>query len=165
VYGAVRMLPRKPLAKNLYLVFFLGIGLLLVRAGALPLWLWGVIAVWCVGMRVVAAMDVPQEEVSVTDIGITRRHGSRVRRIEVESVRWDEITRVEALSRETGVQQQDVLLLLHGRDGNGVAVAGALAQQHGLIALMQARLPGFDVQKLEEAQAATEKQRFVVWER
>ena len=160
----VRMLPRKPAAKNLYLVFFLGVGLLLVRSGALPFWLWGVVAVFAIAMRVLAAMDVPQEELAVTDTGVVRRHGSRVRRQEVESVRWNELTRVEAISRETGVQQQDVLLLLHGRGGAGVAVGLPLADRQALTAQLQARLPGFDVEQLEHARAATERATFVLWQ-
>lgn len=159
------MLPRKPAAKNLYLVFFLGVGLLLVRAGALPFWVWGLVSVIAVAMRVVAAMDVPQEELAVSDIGVTRRHGSRVRRQETESVRWNELTRVEAISRETGPQQQDVLLLLHGQGGAGVAVAAPLADRQGLTAQLQARLPGFDVQQLEQARAASERAMFTLWER
>lgn len=157
------MLPRKPLAKNLYLVFFLGIGLLLVRAGALPAWLWFVITVFAVAMRVLAALDVPQEELAVSDVAITRRHGSRVRRQQVESVRWNELTRVEALSRELG-PQQDLLFLLHGRDGNGVAVPAALADPQGLTTQLQARLPGFDVQQLQQARAAGGRERFVLWQ-
>lgn len=165
MYLAVRMLPRKPLAKNLYLVFFLGIGLLLVRAGALPFWLWTVITLFAIAMRVIAAMDVQQEELMVTDSGITRRYGSRVRRQEVESVRWADITRVEAISREIGPQQQDVLLLLHGEGGAGVAVAVPLADRHGLTAQLQARLPGFAVEQLDAARAATERANFLLWER
>jgi len=165
VYGAVRMLPRKPFAKNLYLLVFLGIGLMLVHAGAMPLWLWLVVTVFAVGMRVLAGLDVHQEVLSVTDVAVTRQHGSRVRRVETESVRWNDLTRVEALSRETGPNQQDVLFLLHGRGGNGVAIASALADQHGLPAQLQAHLPGFDVQQLEAARAATERARFVLWER
>ena len=80
-------------------------------------------------------------------------------------MRWNDLTRVEALSREAGPNQQDVLFLLHGRDGNGVAIAAALADQHGLPAQLQAHLPGFDVQQLEAARAATERARFVLWER
>jgi len=151
--------------KTLFLVAFLAGGLLLVRAEAMPAWLWMVLTLLTIGMRVLVRLDAYHDELSVTDIGITRRHGSRVRKTTEEVVRWNELEMVEALAHETGPNNADLLFLLHGRGTNGVAVTAALAQQHGLIALLQQRLPAFRTDQLAQAQAATAKGTFVLWER
>ena len=150
--------------KTLLLVAFLAGGLLLVRAGALPAWVWVLLTLVTIAMRLLARMDAYQDELLVTDTGITRRHGSRVRKTSEESVRWDELEKVEVLTHETGPASADLLFLLHGRGTNGVAVSGALAHKHGLPELLQQRLPGFRTEQLAQAQAATGKAAFLLWE-
>jgi hypothetical protein len=151
--------------KTLLLVAFLAGGLLLVRAGALPAWVWVLLTLVTMAMRLLARLDAYRDELFVTDAGITRRHGSRVRKTAEEAVRWDELEKVEVLTQEAGPDGADLLFLLHGRGTNGVAVSGALAQQHGLPALLQQRLPGFREDQLAQAQAATGKAAFLLWER
>jgi hypothetical protein len=151
--------------KTLALVAFLAGGLVLVRIGALPLWLWGVLTVLTVFLRYAARMDAYTDELEVGDAGVTRRHGSRMRKQLVEAVRWDELTKVEVLARETGAHKQEPLFLLHGIGTNGVAVPGALAQQHDLAGILQRRLPGLHAERLAQALAASESGAFVVWEK
>ena len=80
VYGA-RAMTRKTgeLLKTLALVAFLAGGLVLVRIGALPLWLWGVLTAVTVFMRYAARLDAYTEQLEIGDQGVTRRHGSRMR--------------------------------------------------------------------------------------
>lgn len=151
--------------KTVALVAFLGGGLLLVRAGALPFWAWALLTLVAVGLRVLARMDAYGDELALSDDGIVRQHGSRMRKTMQESVRWNELTRVEVLTRETGPAQADMLFLLHGDGSNGVAVPGPLAERHGLATQLQQRLPGFRAEQLAQAQAATERAAFLLWER
>ena len=151
--------------RTIALAVFLAGGLLLVQAGVLPLWAWGLLTAVALAMRVITRMDQYAEALSVTGEGIVRTHGSRMRKPMQESVRWDELTRVEAISCETGPQEQDLLFLLYGSGANGVAVGAALAQQHGLIEQLRTRLSGFADDRLAQAQAAQERQIFLLWPR
>jgi hypothetical protein len=160
------MAPRvREYAKILYFVAFVIAGYMLVSVGALPVWLYALAVVLVLGMRVVSRMDVYHDELSLSDEGITRRHGSRMRQTTVEAVRWDELERVEVLSQETGPDRKDLLFLLHGAGSNGVAIPGPLAESHGLVSLLQSRLPGFRGDQLAQALAATQRLSFLLWER
>lgn len=153
------------LLKTLALVAFLAGGLVLVRMGALPLWLWGVLTAMTVFMRYAARLDSYTDQLEIGEGGVARRHGSRMRQQLTEAVRWDELTKVEVLSRETGADKQAPLFLLHGPGTNGVAVPGALAQQHDLTGILQRRLAGFDTAALAQALAASGSGRYVLWEK
>jgi hypothetical protein len=159
------MTRKRELFKTIALIAFLAAGLYLVRIGVLPLWAWGLLTLAVIFMRVIARMDRYVEELSVTDDGVVRTHGSRMRKQMHESVRWDELTQVEAISQEAGPEKKEVLFLLHGAQGRGVAVRGALAQQHDLPAQLRRRLPGFQDDQLAQALAAGERHTFVLWER
>jgi len=153
------------LLKTLALVAFLAGGLLLVRMGVLPAWLWIVLTLLTIGMRTVARMDAYVDEIAVNDDGVTRTHGSKMRRRMTESVRWDELAKVEVLARETGPDKQDALFLLHGAGSNGVAIPGPLAQQHDLAGRLRERLPGLREDRLAQALAASESGAFTLWEK
>lgn len=153
------------LLKTLALVAFLAGGLLLVRTGALPAWLWMVLTLVTIGMRLVTRLDTYTDELLLDDQGITRRHGSKVRKQLTESVRWDEIEKVEVLARETGPDKQEPLFLVHGAGSNGVAVPGALAERQGLVAALRQRLPAWREDQLAQALAAGESAAFVLWEK
>jgi hypothetical protein len=159
------MTRNRELFKTIALIAFLAGGLFLVRIGVLPLWAWSLLTLAVIAMRVIARMDRYVEELSVTDHDVVRTHGSRMRKQMQESVGWDELSRVEAISREAGPEKKEVLFLLHGADGNGVAARDALAQQHDLVAHLRRRLPGFDDDQLAQALAAGERHTFVLWER
>ncbi len=150
--------------KSLLLLAFLAGGLLLVRAGALPLTLWLALAALMIVVRMLPRIDAYQDDLQIGEDGIRRQHGSRLRKTVVESVRWDELVVVEVRARETGPQRDQMLFLLYGRADNGVAVPGPLAQQHGLAEVLARRLPGWRQDLLVEAMAATEPARFTLWE-
>ena len=155
----------RELLKTLALVAFLAGGLVLVRIGALPLWLWLVLTALTVFLRYAARMDAYTDQLEVGDAGVTRTHGSRMRKQLTEAVRWDELTKVEVLARETGPDKQEPLFLLHGAGTNGVAVPGALAQQHDLAGILRRRLPGLREDLLAQALAASDSGAFVLWEK
>lgn len=157
--------PNTQLLKTIALVAFLAGGLLLVRAGALPLWLWFVLAVLVLIMRVVTRMDAQDDTLELGPERITRTLGSKMRRQITEAVRWDELTKVEVLARETGPDKQEPLFLLYGATDAGVAVPGPLARQHDLAGLLRQRLPGFDEGRLAQALAAADSGRYTLWEK
>jgi hypothetical protein len=161
--GSMR-LPARQSLKNLMLLAFLGGGLLLVRIGALPFWGWCALTGVTLLARLLTHLDRYQDELLLSDQGLTRQHGSRMRQNLVESLRWEELSKVEVLARETGPAGQDLLFLLHGSGSNGVAVPGPLAQQHDLPALLERRLPGFRTDLLRTAAAATERASFTLWQ-
>jgi hypothetical protein len=153
------------LLRTIALIAFLAGGLLLVRAGVLPMWAWNLLTLGAIVARVMTGMDKYAEALSVTELGVTRTHGSRLRKQMTESVSWDELARVEAISREAGPQKTDVLFLLYGSGGSGVAVSAALAQQHDLVGQLRRRLSGFLDDQLAQAIAASERQTFLLWQR
>jgi hypothetical protein len=153
------------LRSNLFLIVFIAGGLGLVYAGGMPFWLWAVMSFAVVALRYVAQTDPFTEKLTVSDEGLTREHGSRMRKALVETVRWDDLSKVEVISREAGPRRQDLLFLLYGSNGEGVAVSAPLAEQHGLVPQLQRRLQGFRDDQLEQAKAATAKLRFTLWEK
>jgi hypothetical protein len=150
--------------KNLLLLVFLAGGLLLVYAGALSLWIWVLLTVVTIGARVIAGMDQLQEKLSMDGEGVRREHTSPMRQPMVEQVRWDELSKVEVLSHETGPGRKDLLFLLYGSGTAGVAVPGPLADQHGLVPELQRRLAGFSEDKLAQARAESGRARFLLWQ-
>jgi hypothetical protein len=153
------------LLKTIALIAFLAGGLLLVRAGALPLWLWCLLAVLVIVMRMVTRLDAPVDTLEISAEHITRTLSSKMRRPVTEAVRWDELSKVDVLARETGPDKQEPLFLLYGASGAGVAVPGPLARQHDLGGLLRQRLPGFDEGLLAQALAATERGRYTLWQK
>jgi hypothetical protein len=154
-----------PTRKRWYLVFLLAIGLLLVYNGALSFWLWFAVAAAALVLQVLAGADRYTDQLFLTDEGVARQHGSRLRKTSYESVRWDQLVKVEVLSNETGPGRKDHLFLLYGSGGQGVAVPGSVAGQHDLVGALERRLPGFRKEAVAQAQAATERKSWTLWER
>lgn len=156
---------RSPMARTVLLVAFLAAGLLLVRSGALSPWIWMLLTLVVIATRVIARMDAYQDELSFTEEGISRQHGSRLRKVQNESVRWDQVRRIEVLTHETGPARKDLLVLLYGTGEAGVAVPGPVAERHGLRAELQRRFPGLQDDQWIQAQAATGRATFLLWDR
>jgi hypothetical protein len=148
-----------------FFVALLAGGLLLVKVGALPLWLWAALTALAVIGRLLPRLDPYRDELRVTAEGLSRQHGSRLRKTAVETVRWDDLTRVEVLSNETGPDRKDLLFLLYGGGHNGVAVPGSVARAHQLVSLLDARLEGFRKEALAEAEASTGRESWTLWEK
>ncbi|GAB3651349.1 hypothetical protein [Ramlibacter alkalitolerans] len=140
-------------------------GLLLVQAGALPFWVWAVVAALAIGTRLLAHVDRYRDELFLSEEGVSRQHGSRLRKTSTESVRWDELVKVEVLTNETGAGRKDLLLLLYGTQGSGVAVPGSVAKSHALVPALERRLPGFRTDAFAQAERSTERRSWTLWER
>jgi hypothetical protein len=151
--------------KVLGLALFLAGGLFLVHVGALPFWLWGVLCLVTIFIRLLPRIDPYRDELTVSDQGIVRQHGSRLRRTSTESVRWDELQRVDVVNDAPGSAGKDLLFLLYGQGQNGVAIPRPVAEKHGLLGLLEARLPGFRGEQLDAAAAAGQPTRITLWER
>ncbi|MEJ8840156.1 hypothetical protein [Ramlibacter sp. AN1133] len=151
--------------KTWVLAVLVASGLLLVQAGALPLWVWALVAALVVATQVLAHADRYRDQLFVSEEGLSREHGSRLRKTLTESVRWDELAKVEVLANETGAGRKEMLFLLYGRTGQGVAVPGSVASSHDLVAVLEGRLPGFRKDAVAEAQRSAERRSWTLWER
>jgi len=90
-----------------------------------------------------------------------------VRRLDAsnEAVAWTDLVKVEIVTTDEGPWGEDLFFLLEGADGKGVAIAGGLAQECGLIAALQERLPGLDNDAIIRSASSVENARFLVWRR
>lgn len=157
--------PSSETRKSWTLVALLAAGLLLVWKGALPFWVWMGVATLALVARILARADRYTDQLFLTDEGVSRQHGSKLRKTSVESVRWDDLVKVDVLANETGPGRKDHLFLLYGSSGAGVAVPGAVAKSHDLPGVLERRLPGFRTEAVAQAEAATERQSWTLWER
>jgi hypothetical protein len=81
-----------------------------------------------------------------------------------EAVGWDEIEQISIVTTDEGPWLEDFYWLLHGANGRGCAVPGALAQEHGLLELLQERFAeGFDNEAVIRACGSCDHAMFVVW--
>ena len=130
---------------------------------------WWTGAFWTVGF--LALLLIPPgwkafvDELEITNLGVTRRFGPRLRKKKEESVSWQDLNKVEILTTDAGPSSEDFFFILHGRDGKGVAISNDLAVKHGLVATLQNRLPGVDNKAIIEASGSTEVRRFLVWQK
>ena len=97
--------------------------------------------------------------VQIDDWGVRRLDASN------EAIAWVDLFRVEIVTTDEGPWSEDLFFLLEGADGKGVAVSGGLAQECGLIAALQERLPGLDNDAIIQSASSVENARFLVWRR
>jgi hypothetical protein len=90
-----------------------------------------------------------------------------VRRLDAggEAVAWADLIGVEILTTDEGPYSEDLFWLLEGADGKGVAVSGGVAQECGLLAALQERLPDLDNDAVIRSATSVENARFVIWRR
>lgn len=81
----------------------------------------------------------------------------------VETVRWEDLERVEILTTDEGPLADDIIWLLIGKEG-GCAVPSETDGMDALLARLQ-RLPGFDNEAVIRAMGCTSHARFVCWKR
>jgi hypothetical protein len=132
--------------------------------GGMPWWA-GFFWVACFVGFLLPAQSGFVDEVEISDLGVRRRFGPRLRKKREESVFWEQLTRVEILTTDEGPYTEDFFFLLEGRDGGGVAVSNELAVKHGLVAILQRRLGALDNKAIIEASGSTQVRRFVVWQK
>ena len=97
--------------------------------------------------------------VQIDDWGVRRLDASN------EAIAWADIVQVAIVTTDEGPWSEDLFFLLEGAEGTGVAIAGALAQECGLIAALQQRLPGLDNDAIIRSAASAGNARFLVWRR
>jgi hypothetical protein len=95
--------------------------------------------------------------VRIDDWGVRRLDASN------EAIAWADLVKVEIVTTDEGPWSEDLFFLLEGVDGKGVAIAGGLAQDCGLIAALQQRLPDIDNDAIIQGASSTENARFLVW--
>lgn len=152
------------LLKVVLLIAFLGGGLLLVKTDGLPFWGWCLLAGMTLLMLYLPGFNPYLDELLVSEEGVIRRFGPKLRKKTIEKIDWRQLSKVEVVTNELGPFQEDMMFLLHGADGAGVAVPGGLAARHGLIAVLQQRLKGFRNEELIEAAGSVSTASFTLWE-
>jgi predicted metal-dependent HD superfamily phosphohydrolase len=105
------------------------------------------------------------DELQITAEGVTRHFGSKLRAKKEERVSWDELTKVEIQTTDSGPFAEDFYFLLHGDNGKGVAVSNGVAVKHQLLKVLQERLPGLDNGAVIAASGSTDNRSFLIWER
>ena len=144
---------------------FAALSFALALQGGMPWWA-GFFWVVCFAGLLLPGRSGFVDEVEITELGVRRRFGPRLRQKREENVLWDELARVEILTTDEGPYTEDFFFLLEGRDGKGVAVSNELAVKHGLVAVLQRRLGGgLDNKAIIEASGSTQVRRFLVWQK
>jgi hypothetical protein len=100
--------------------------------------------------------EPPKLEIDARGVRRTSRDGT------VESVEWDRLIGVDAITTDHGPWLEDAFFVLHGDDGHGCVVPNAVAR-----ALFDhfERLPGFDFSAVIAAMGSTSNATFVCWRR
>lgn len=83
----------------------------------------------------------------------------------LQSLRWDEITRVQIRTTDEGPWAPDVILSLHRVEGDPVIVLNGATGLPDLLGEMARRLPGYRDDEVIRAMGSTSNAIFVVWER
>jgi hypothetical protein len=93
-------------------------------------------------------------------ISVIRQDGSR------ESVRWSDLREVVIKTTDEGPFIEDVFIILIGKDQrSGCLVPQGADGESELFSALQARLPGFDNEKVIEAMSSSENRSFLLWSR
>ena len=80
----------------------------------------------------------------------------------VESVTWDDLQTVLAMTNDSGPLAEDFFLVLIGASGRGCLVPGEAEGFKNLLARLQ-RLPNFDNEMFAQACCSTSNERFLCW--
>jgi hypothetical protein len=82
----------------------------------------------------------------------------------VETVRWDDLERIDILTNSDGPFAPDCFWLLHGPGTTGCCIPQGATGDAELLARMQ-QLPGFNNQVFIEAMGSTQEAVFTCWEK
>lgn len=83
----------------------------------------------------------------------------------LQSIRWDELTRIQIRTTDEGPWAPDVIWGLHRAEGEPVIVLNGATGIQDLIKEMEGRLPDFRDDEVIRAMGSTSNAIFVVWER
>lgn len=82
----------------------------------------------------------------------------------IETVRWDDLERIDILTNSDGPLAPDCFWLLIGPETTGCCIPQGATGDAELLARMQ-QLPGFNNQTFIEAMASTDEAIFTCWQR
>lgn len=102
--------------------------------------------------------NAQSRHVTVDDTGVRRTLADGT----VESVTWAELSTVVIRVMPDSPYQEDVFLMLAGRDGKGTAIPSGDPAADALIERLQT-LPNFDNERFIEAMTTDADEAYVVW--
>jgi hypothetical protein len=82
----------------------------------------------------------------------------------VETVRWDNLVKIEVLTTGDGPALCDVYIVLRDADGKGVVIPQECEESKVIVDRIL-KFPDFDYEKFITAMGSAENRRFVVWEK
>lgn len=99
------------------------------------------------------------EELDVTPWGVRRYDQDGLH----EAVSWADLTEVSLVTKNDGPRDEDLFVLLRGRNNNGVMIPHTLAVESGVLTELQLRLSDFDNVAFVNAMTSTADGEFVLW--
>jgi hypothetical protein len=142
------------------------VGLFLAYASEMPWWPGIFFMVGAAALVLAGWLDDPRryavDDIDISAQGIRRTHGSRLWVKKVEAISWDALSRVEMVTDADDPDGKSFLLC--GSDGTQIAVSDAQSEGEALLWQMAKRLPGFEEQRVEEANERTGFEPVVVWQ-
>jgi len=106
--------------------------------------------------------ESPQTPLEIDDIGVRRYSGDQL----VEAVAWADVSFIAIATTDEGPLMEDFYWVLGTADGKGCAVPNGLAQDHGLLEVLQQRYgDGFDNESVIRACGCTDDGWFPCWSR
>ena len=100
------------------------------------------------------------DALDVTPWGISRRDDTGTH----EAVAWTDLTEVAVVTTVDALEdEEDVHLVLRGREGSGVVIPHTLAVESGVLTELQMRLSEFDNQAFLDAMMSAVSNVFVLW--
>lgn len=89
----------------------------------------------------------------------------RRKREPVGAVAWDDILGVDLFTTDEGPWAEDVYWVIHRREGGEpLIIPGGAEGVDALLAAVETRLPGFDMDAVIRAMGSTENARFALWQ-
>ncbi len=100
------------------------------------------------------------DALDVTPWGISRHNDTGTH----EAVSWNDLTEVSVVTTVDALEDdEDIHLVLRGKEGSGVVIPHTLAVESGVITELQLRLSEFDNQAFLDAMMSAVNNVFVLW--
>lgn len=108
----------------------------------------------------VVSTNTDGDALDVTPWGISRHNDTGTH----EAVSWTDLTEVAVVTTVDALEDnEDVHLILRGKEGSGVVIPHTLAVESGVITELQLRLSEFDNQAFLDAMMSAVNNVFVLW--
>ncbi|MCC7052856.1 MAG: hypothetical protein IT355_06275 [Gemmatimonadaceae bacterium] len=139
-------------------------GMLIARNGE-SLSLWPMLAAGCAAAAVIIAPRIARhfaaddETLDISPWGVRHHLGDALH----ESVGWRELSEVLVMTSAGDRDEEDMFILLRGRNENTVVIPHTLAVESGIISELRSRLSNFDDLVFADALSDRSNNMFVVW--